>query len=447
MHHGAGWSTIRAVRTVLTLAFLAWPLTACSSSSGGASPAGLSPDAGDAGDDGATALNPSGDPPSCATPVGPSDNPPALGDLAGVLDVTGTKFVISGGDVAVPICGPPPTHQFEGDTYVLDTGCGAWTKMPSPGPSARGRQAAALDPTANRAVFFGGRYSTGGETYTTYADVWTFDFASGAWSEVQTSGTGPTGRANSAAVVDAAANRLVVFGGNTSSDGNTFVPIADTWAMDLASGAWTPIAPTGSHPAAREFHGMTIDPVGRVAYVFAGGDANAFLGPFLQDVWALDLSSETWTHLATTGTGPGGRIEGALAFDVTERKLVAFGGHDDGSIGNENDLFTLDVTTTPAQWTKLPHGDVPGSPATGQCTFPPDFTRVDKQAPERRSAFAFGPRVDGRGFVVFAGGGDCGLLADSWWWSNGSGVWTNTQPSPVGQSCLRIQTSCKGLCG
>jgi hypothetical protein len=78
--------------------------------------------------------------------------------------------------------------------------------------------------------------------------------------------------------------------------------------------------------------------------------------------------------------------------------------------------------------------------------FPADFTVIDKAAPERRSAFAYGPRVDGRGFAVFAGAGDCGNLADSWWWSAGSQAWTTVQASPVGLSCLRFQTSCTGLC-
>jgi hypothetical protein len=439
------WSTIRRVR-LFAIPFLTAALAACGNGNNSSAGAGGPSDAG-SDDDGAVTLSPSGDPPACSTPGEPSTNPPALGNVAGVLDATGTRFVATGGDKAVPVCGPPPTHQFIGDTYVLDVGCAAWTKVASSGPSPRGRQAMALDPTANRAVLFGGRFSSGGETYTTYADVWTFDFATSTWSQAQTSGTAPSGRANSTAVVDAAANRLVVFGGNTSTDGTTLTPQNDTWALDLGTGAWTRIAQGGTVPPARQFHAMAIDPGARVAYVFAGGDANAFIGPFLQDVWALDLAGETWTQVSTTGTGPGGRIEGALVFDTVTKQLVAFAGHDDGTIGNENDLFTLDVSSSPATWTKLPHGDTPGSPATGQCSFPPNFTSVDKQSPERRSAFAYAPRIDGHSFVVFAGDADCGLLADSWWWSNGSGQWTNTQPSPVGQSCLRIETSCKGLCG
>jgi hypothetical protein len=355
-------------------------------------------------------------------------NPPPNNSLAGVLDTSGTKFVVFGGDTAVPVCGPPSGHAFIADTYVLDVACGAWTKAAAGGPSARGRQAMALDPTTNRAVLFGGRFSPG-------------------WQQIQTTGAAPGGRSSSAAVVDPPANRLVVFGGNTSTDGLSFVPQNDTWALDLGTGAWTQIAAGGASPPAREFHAMATDPDGQVAYVFGGGDANAFTGPFLRDVWALDFASDTWRQLPTTGTGPGGRIQGGLVFDTVTKTLVAFAGHDDGAIGNENDLFSLDVTTSPAKWTKLPPGDTPGSPSTGPCLFPPDFTKIDMQSPERRSAFAHAPRIDGHGFVVFGGGGDCGLLADAWWWSSGSRQWTNVKRSPVGLSCTRVQTSCKGLCG
>lgn len=399
------------------------------------------------GSDAAAPLDPNGNPPTaCASPGGNSSNPPADYELSGALDTTAAHFVVFGGDTSVPVCGPPPSHQFIGDTYVLDVGCASWTKVASSGPSPRGRHVTALDPAANRAILFGGRYSTGGESFTTYDDVWAFDFASSVWTQVQTTGTAPSGRANSAAIVDATKNRLVVFGGDTSKNGNVLSPAGDTWALDLGSGAWTQIATSGTNPPAREFHEMAVDPVGHVAYVFAGANANAFTGSFFSDVWALDLVKDAWSEVATTGTGPGGRIEGALVYDTVAKRLVAFAGHDDGAIGNENDLFVLDVTQSPAAWSKLAPGDTPGKPPTGQCSFPPDFTNVDKNAPERRNGFAYGPRADGRAFVVFGGGGDCGLMADSWWWADGAQAWTNTQPSPVGLSCERVQTSCTSLC-
>ncbi|MGH7298245.1 MAG: Kelch repeat-containing protein [Polyangiaceae bacterium] len=396
--------------------------------------------------DGGVTLDPAGNPPtSCAAPGGASSNPPAVSEMAGVLDVTGRSFVVFGGDTAVPICGPPPTDVFAGDTYVLDVGCVTWTKS-SGGPSARARHAMTLDPGANRAVLFGGQYSANGTTYEDYADVWAFDFASSSWSQIQTTGTAPSPRVNTATTVDPGSNRLVVFGGNASTDPFTLKPQSDTWTLDLGTGAWTQVAATGTKPPARQFHEMAVDPDGEVAYVFAGAGANAFTGSFFSDVWALDLTQNTWQEVTTTGTGPGGRIEGALVFDRVAKRLLAFAGHDDGAIGNENDLFALDVTQSPAVWSKLPPGDTPGKPATGTCSFPPDFTSEDKSAPERRSELAYAPRVDGRAFIVFAGAGDCGLMADTWWWADGAGAWTNVQPSPVGLSCERVQTSCTSLC-
>lgn len=437
---------VNVMRLRLSIAALV-ALAACSSSSPRSASPAASDDAG--GDGAAAALSPDGDPPTCASPGAASQDPPALGDAAGVLDATATRFVVFGGDAAAPVCAQPPgTHKFKGDTWLLDTGCGTWARVATDAaPSARGRQAMALDGANNRAVLFGGRSSTGGATYTTYADVWTFDFAGGTWARVETSGAAPSSRANAAAVVDARAHALVVFGGNTSTDGASFAPQNDTWSLDLDSGAWKRIATSGPQPAAREFHAMAIDQDARVAYVLAGGDANAFTGPFLSDAWALDLARETWSRVATSGTGPGGRIEGGLAFDAAAKRLVAFAGHDDGDIGNENDVFTLDVTRSPALWKKLPHGDTPGKPAAGQCAFPPDFTNIDKASPERRSAFAFGARTDGRAFVVFGGKSDCGLLADAWWWSDGHEQWTTARANHAGLSCLRVQASCSGLCG
>jgi N-acetylneuraminic acid mutarotase len=433
------------------LVFLSLGVVACGSSSGGAAPPQTSNDGGPLVDahadatDGGIAPSPQGDPPGCLNPGKPSQDPPALAEVSGASNVDGTNFVIFGGDTAVPSCvNPLPTDAYSPDTYVLDVGCQTWTKVAtSTAPSARARHAMALDPTKDRAILFGGRGASADD-----ADVWAFDFAKSAWSQVKTTGTGPSARANAAAVVDATGNRLIVFGGNTATDDMTFTPQSDTWALDLATGAWTQIAMVGTTPAAREFHVMAIDRGGRVAYVFAGAQTSPFTGDFLDDVWALDLAKDTWSQLKTTGMDPGARIEGALVFDETAKQLVTFAGHDLTNVGNENDLYSLDVTKSPAVWTKLPGGDTPGNTnPTGNCMFAANFTNVDKQSPERRSAFAWAPRGDGRGFAVFGGYSDCGQLADAWWWANGRQRWTVVKPSPVGLSCVREQTTCKGLCG
>jgi hypothetical protein len=337
-----------------------------------------------------------------------------------------------------------------GDTWVLDTACGAWTEaMPASSPGARARHSMALDAERGRALLFGGRTRAGTSgPYTLFNDVWAFDFSTSEWSQITTSGAAPTPRSNSAvAVVD---GKLVVFGGNTSTSGLTFSPLNDSYTLDLASGAWTQLAPAGP-PKARLFHAMTADPSAPKVYVHAGGDANAFTGPFFSDLWSLDLDAMTWTDLmAQNGGGGTGRIKLGIsaAKGAQGTRLYAFGGHDDGAIGNRNDTLVVDPGASAPAWSEVLAGDTPGSPSSGACMFPPDFTKEDMASPERRSAFAFGASADGASFVVVGGDSDCGVLSDAWWFDTAAGTWAPIRQTLVGLTCLRTgSTTCTSLCG
>ncbi len=423
---------------------LAMLVTACGTSSGSSAPAGAN--VGDAQAD-AGGLSPNGDRPTCGSGGGTGGTPQPRGDVAGALDTTSGRLVLFGGDTAVPACPIASAHTHVGDTWLLETGCGDFRQVAGDGPPARSRHAMALNAAQNRAIMFGGRTRAGANgAYTLFSDVWAFDFASEAWQKFDVAGSGPRGRANTAVVVDGIGNQLVMFGGNDDPSGTAFHPLDDTWVMDLATGAWRALAPR-KKPPARLFHAMAIDADARVAYLYSGGDDRAFTGPFFTDVWALDLAAEDWREIPTAGDAPLGRTSHGIAYDAVKKRIVLFGGHEDSLVGNMNDVRALDVSGTPAQWSKVSTGDQANKPANGQCNFPPDFTVVDKSSPERRSAYAFATRVDGRAFVVYGGKSDCGLVGDSWWWSNGSERWSPVKSSPVGLSCVRTKTTCAGLCG
>jgi hypothetical protein len=430
------------VRLPLTLALLAsgvWlALPACSSSSsGGSSGTTPSPDAGTT-----SSLSPDGTPPACSGAPGGGPLPSARGDVGGALDPTGRRMVIFGGDVAVPVCGQVIPSKFDAETWVLDVACGTWRQVPGDGPSARSRGSMVADPTHGRALYFGGRSRAGTSgAYTLYDEVWAFDFATEAWAKLDTTGTGPTPRANAAVAVDGSS--LVVFGGNTSTDGLAFKPQNDAYVLDLDALSWSAIG-SAPKPPARLFHAMAIDPTSHVAYTWSGGDEQAFTGPFLKDMWSLDLASGTWSKVATTGDEPVARINFGMMIDPTASALVIFGGHDDGQLGNENDVYRFDLATS--AWSRAPGGDTFNKPSTSQCDFPADFTTLDTAGPERRSAFAFAPRADGRAFVAAFGKSDCGVVADAWWWSAGPSSWKALRENPAGLSCLRFSTTCTGLC-
>lgn len=416
-------------------------LAACSSSSE-SSTTPTTPPGADAGAE--SGLSADGTPPTCAEGAGGSTVPPARGDVGGALDPTGRRMVIFGGDVTVPICGEQPTPKFDASTWVFDVACGSWRNVPAgDAPSARARHSMVADVAHNRALLFGGRYRASGTAYTLYNDVWAFDFATESWTKLDTTGTAPAARANTS--IATVGNRLIVFGGNTSTNGLAFSPNNDTFSLDLETLAWTPLG-GAKKPPPRLFQTMAIDPETQTAYVYGGGDEQAFTGPFLNDLWALDLEGGAWREVQTTGTAPVPRINAGLMFDQKDKSLVVFGGHDDGTVGNQNDLFRISPSASPATWSQAPLGDVFNKPSTAQCDFPADFTTVDKEAPERRSAFAFAPRADGHAFVVAFGKSDCGVVSDSWWWSGGPGTFKALRENPAGLSCLRFSTTCKSLC-
>lgn len=386
-----------------------------------------------------------GDPPACTTT--PTTTPPPIprGDHGGALDAEGRKMVIYGGDTDVAPCGGIAKRVHTDETFVLDVACGTWRAIAGANPGARARHVMVTDLEGDRAIMFGGRTRATGSTgpYTLFADVWAFDFKAETWSAITTSGTAPSPRANAAGAIDRKRNRLIVFGGNTSTSGTAFTPAGDTFALDLKSGAWKAIAGTG--PTARLFHAMAVDDDGELMYAFGGGDENAFTGPFFNDVWALDLKTDTWKKVSATGQAPIGRIQLGMSFDREKKRLLVFGGHDGGKVGNSNEIYALDVASK--SWTKASVGDAFKSASTGACKFPPDFTEIDKNAPERRSAFAFAPTSDGRSFIVHGGKSDCGLLTDTHWWNDAAEHFVPVTKAPVGLSCLRYSETCTSLCG
>jgi len=114
-----------------------------------------------------------------------------------------------------------------------------------------------------------------------------------AWATVATTGTPPSPRSGATAVLDAARDRLVVYGG---SDLGSFDD--KTYALTLAgTPAWGAIG-SGARPPARRSHVAVIDPV-RDRMVIHGGTGSG--GSTLTDTWGLALGGSLhWTHFVAT---------------------------------------------------------------------------------------------------------------------------------------------------
>ncbi|MEL6180452.1 MAG: kelch repeat-containing protein, partial [Myxococcota bacterium] len=285
--------------------------------------------------------------------------------------------------------------------------------------------------------------------YELYNDLWVFDVNTDTWEQVQTTGDPPTARTNSGMIYDPAGDRMILFGGNSSPSGLRFTPLSDTWTLDLETRTWNRVSAV-SAPPARLFHAITLDSTHNKILVYSGGDENAFLGPFISDMWALDLGTLTWELLwearTSSGDAPQARINAVLMDDPERSRVIMFGGHDDSRLGNSNDLWAFDTGT--AQWTLLRSGDVyTGAGCSSFCSCAEDFVQYDLESPERRQYHTLVPIPDQGSAVLFGGTGDCGYIDDTWHLNLASSAWTEVQAPEQGVACARTgREICEELC-
>ena len=376
---------------------------------------------------------------------------PALAEMMGVYDEQRQRIVFFGGDDVLPVnCSAAPHAVGRYELYTYDTACAAFREETGSddGPQGRARGMAVYDPTGDRMLIFGGR-SRARETgnYKNYNDVWALDFATMQWTELEPTNSGPLARSNPAGGFNRATRELIVFGGNTSRSGLQFGPRNDVWAFDTVNQSWRRIESTGNAPEGRLFHAGVVDDTNNRLFIYGGGDAGAWQGPFLGDLWMMDLETGVWERLAEkTDDGPMGRIWSTITYDVSSDRLVLFGGHDDGLVGNNNDTWIFDLANR--QWNAVIEAEVVNEPAFGFCDFPPDFTEPNRDAPDRRHAHLAALDKQRGEWFIFAGKTDCGIINDIWVYDLGRDAWLKRQPSTLGEACVRGDNPdrCVSLC-
>jgi hypothetical protein len=164
-----------------------------------------------------------------------------------------------------------------------------------------------------------------------YNDVWAFDLSLHAWQKMAPSGIPPTPRYGSASVFDPLNRRMVMFSGFTDSG-----RYDDTQGYDIAANTWVDLTPAGTNPLARCLHTASYDGGRHRMIIYAGQRT----GP-LNDIWAFDLTSNTWEDL-TPASKPSGRIFPTSVY--AGNKIIIFGGSTNS--GSVNELWSFDLTDT-----------------------------------------------------------------------------------------------------
>lgn len=221
---------------------------------------------------------------------------------------------------------------------AADAAAQSWlnlTPAAGPAPAARRNASAVFDPQENRMVIFGGF------TNTFVNDVWAFDLDTEAWTNV-TPAAGPPApapRLFPASVYDPFGHQMITWSGQASG-----VFFNDVWSFDLSTHAWSQFTPTGGPPNVRYGVGYAFDPVARDLVTFAGFTN---LGRF-NDVWRFNDQAETWTDVSP-GTGPGERCLHAACYDPIGHRMIMYAGQNNA--GALDDLWALDLATD--TWSEL----------------------------------------------------------------------------------------------
>lgn len=179
-------------------------------------------------------------------------------------------------------------------TIVPEAAAQTWTQLfPSGGPPpARVGQSAVLDSAANRMIVFGGTLFNGVPGPAGLLnDVWVLANADGlggtpTWAQLSPSGTPPTRRYGSAAVYDPATSRMIMYGGDPNA-GSCFGAANDVWVLSLGgTPAWAQLSPVGGPPQLRQNPTAVYDSANNRMIVY-GGNNNACVPFNSGEVWVL----------------------------------------------------------------------------------------------------------------------------------------------------------------
>jgi N-acetylneuraminic acid mutarotase len=240
-----------------------------------------------------------------------------------VFDPLGNRVILFGGKHWTSGLGG---GDWLNDTWTYDSVANAWTELKpvGPMPSARQGHSMVYDPIGKRLILFGGAHGQRDSRERTWLnDTWAYDPAANAWTELDPAGPLPSGRYCQAMAYDPGTGKIIMFGGY---DGD--VELDDTWAYDPATNSWTELKPTGAGPPARRFDSMVYDPLGKTMILFGGSrsDPGPEGGTWLNDTWAYDPAANVWTELKPAGPLPSARGLQSMVYDPMGSRVIMFGG-------------------------------------------------------------------------------------------------------------------------
>jgi hypothetical protein len=260
-------------------------------------------------------------------------------------------------------------------------------------------------------------------------EFWRYTIACKYWSQLNPMTMPParTGAASAHEGFPANRNRMIMFGGRGASG-----LLNDVWAFDFATQTWSQLMIMGTAmPSPREHATIVYNSIYDQMIVFGGNAGPDPAQPMLlNDIWMLDMTMDknAWTQLPAMGTGaqqPQPRIGHVSVYDDTPQVLyVGFGQNAGGTYLRDMWAYFYDTSMMPP---------------TGKWTLHPI-----SDGPSAR--IGAGMANTGSGRIVLFGGRDqdLGPLNDIWNFSTGSSAkpWMievagDTKLMDGGSACMR----------
>jgi N-acetylneuraminic acid mutarotase len=216
-------------------------------------------------------------------------------------------------------------------------------------PSPRGYASMAYDSESDKMILFGGELP--GEDLKINDETWAYDVASNTWIEMKPT-SGPLPRCAIDIVYDSESDRIILFGGATGATRETASILNDTWAYDYNTNTWTEMA---KGPEDHLGYRMAYDSESDRSILFGG-----MVYPrikLLNDTWAYDFNTDTWTEMQPS-TSPPVRNYHAMAYDTQADRVILFGGSDSRDKGIP-DTWAYDFNTNTWQELERSEGEYP----------------------------------------------------------------------------------------
>ena len=170
--------------------------------------------------------------------------------------------------------------------------------------------------------------------------------AGSTWTERSDVAAGPGAREDHTWTVSEDGTIAYLFGGRDGGEA-----FGELWAFDLTTDSWTLLQPRNDRPAARFGHTATWVPgIGLVVWSGQAGDT------FFADIWAYDPAADAWRELPALGEVPPARYGSCASLGPDGRLWVSHGFTEDA--GRFADTRAYDFAS--GEWTDVtPAGDVP----------------------------------------------------------------------------------------